>query len=235
MSNKKVLIIGGSRGIGEAMVRRFAPDNRVLFTYCQSAEKARALADETRATALRCDVREEEQIASLKNAVGRIDTLILNAGISKVGLFQEMPIADIDETLFVNLRGALLAARAFLPGMLSAHDGCILFVSSIWGLVGASCEAVYSSSKAALIGLTKALAKEVSPSGVRVNCLCPGVIDTDMLAAYDGSDRRDLIERTPLGRLGAPIDVANAAAFLCGDQASFITGQSVTVDGGFSL
>ncbi len=235
MTHQKVLITGGSRGIGEAMVRRFALDRRVYFTYCQSESKARALEKETNASALRCDIRDDRQIDALAATVGRVDTLILNAGVSMVGLFQDMDIAEMDELLSVNLRGAMLTARAFLPAMLSAHGGCILLIASVWGLVGASCEAAYSASKAALIGLTKALAKEVSPSGVRVNCLCPGVIDTDMLKEYGESDRQSLIGRTPLGRLGLPDDVADAAAFLCGEQASFITGQALTVDGGFAL
>lgn len=235
MAIPKLLITGGSRGIGEAMVRRFARQNRVSFTYCQSAEKARTISDETHATAYPCDVRDEKQILSLAKTLGRVDTLILNAGISKTGLFQDMKTADLDDLFAVNLRGVLLTARAFLPAMLSAHTGCIPLISSIWGAVGASCETAYSASKAALIGLTKALAKEVAPSGIRVNCLCPGVIDTDMLNEYDETDRRDLIDRTPLGRLGAPDDIAAAAEFLCGESASFITGQTLTVDGGFAL
>lgn len=235
MTVNKILITGGSRGIGAAMVRRFAPQSRVYFTYCASEDKALALAAETRAQALRCDVRDDKQITALAAPVGRVDTLILNAGIAQTGLFQDISAAEIDDLLSVNLRGAMLTARAFLPGMLSARGGCVLFVSSIWGVVGASCEAAYSASKAALIGLTRALAKEVSPAGVRVNCLCPGVIDTDMLKDYGAPDRRDLVDRTPLGRLGDPRDIADAAAFLCGEQASFITGQTLTVDGGFAL
>lgn len=235
MTVKKVLITGGSRGIGEGMVRGFAPQSRVFFTYCQSRERAEILAKETCTAAYPCDMRDEAQIAALTQAVGRVDTLILNAGISKSGLLQEMDITELDDLLSVNLRGAMLTARAFLPTMLSAHKGCILFISSVWGMVGASCEAAYSASKAALIGLTKALAKEVAPAGIRVNCLCPGVIDTDMLSGYDESDRRDLVARTPLGRLGTPKDIFDAAQFICGESAAFITGQALTVDGGFAL
>lgn len=235
------VITGGSRGIGQAMVRRFAAEGwRVLFTYLQSEDRARALCEETGAAAVRCDVRQEADLASLLAQARRLfpagpDALICSAGIAWTGLLQDMTAAAWDEVFSVNVRGAFLATRAFLPGMISRKSGAILYVSSMWGQAGASCEAAYSASKAALIGLTKALAKETGPSGVRVNCLCPGVIQTDMLRGYTGQDLEALREETPLGRLGTPEDVARSALFLCGEDAAFITGQILGVNGGFVI
>ena len=235
------VITGGSRGIGQAMVRRFAAEGwRVLFTYLQSEDRARALCEETGAAAVRCDARREADHASLLEEACRLfpagpDALICSAGIAWTGLLQDMTAAEWDEVFSVNVRGAFLATRAFLPGMISRKSGTILYVSSMWGQAGASCEAAYSASKAALIGLTKALAKETGPSGVRVNCLCPGVIQTDMLRGYTGQDLEALREETPLGRLGTPEDVARSALFLCGEDAAFITGQILGVNGGFVI
>ena len=166
---------------------------------------------------------------------GHLDALICNAGISYTGLLQDMTVSQWDELFAVHVRGAFLATRAFLPGMISRQSGSILYVSSMWGQVGASCEAAYSACKAALIGLGKALAKEAGPSGVRVNCLCPGVIQTDMLREYSQEDLRILADDTPLCRLGTPQDVARAAFFLSSQDASFITGQVLGVNGGFVI
>lgn len=233
-----ILITGGSRGIGAEMVRRFAGAGwRVAFTYFSSGEKARALAAETGALAICCDARSEKDTKMMARQVMQsfhhLDALICNAGASHTGLFQDMSAAEWDDLFALHVRGAFLAAREFLPGMISAQSGSILFISSMWGQVGASCECAYSACKAALIGLAKALAKEAGPSHVRVNCIAPGVIDTDMLAGYTEADLSALAEETPLGRLGTPADVAKAALFLSGEGASFITGQVLGVNGGF--
>ncbi len=236
-----IVITGGSRGIGESMVRLFAREGwRVLFTYLKSEEAAQALSAETGARALRCDARREEDHLTLQKEAARLfpggaDALICNAGTAYVGLIQEMAVSAWDDLFAVHVRGAFLATRAFLPGMISKKSGSIVYISSMWGQAGASCEAAYSACKASLIGLTKALAKEAGPSGVRVNCLCPGVIQTDMLQGYTPEDLRALEEETPLQRLGTPEDIARAAYFLCGSGASFITGQVLGVNGGFVI
>ena len=237
---KTVLITGGSRGIGEAMVRLYAEQGwRVAFTYLHSEERALALSRETGALALRCDAKSEADSTSMAEQALRqlkhLDALICNAGISYTGLLQDMTVSQWDELFAVHVRGAFLSTRAFLPGMISRQCGSILYVSSMWGQAGASCEAAYSACKAALIGLGKAMAKEVGPSGVRVNCLCPGVIQTDMLREYSQEELQSLADDTPLCRLGTPQDVARAAFFLTSDDASFITGQTLGVNGGFVI
>lgn len=236
-----IVITGGSRGIGAETVRQFAQSGwRVLFTYLRSGDAARALAEETGAIPFRCDARSEEDHRLLAEEVSSrfpagADALICNAGTAYAGLIQDMSVSEWDELFAVHVRGAFLATRALLPGMIHRQKGAILYISSMWGQVGASCEAAYSACKAALIGLTKALAKEAGPSQVRVNCLCPGVIDTDMMRAFSPEDKAALREETPLGRLGTPRDIARAARFLCGEEASFITGQVLGVNGGFVI
>ncbi len=235
-----VLITGGSRGIGAAMVRLFAENGwRTAFTYRESREQALALAEETGALAFQCDAASEQETVRMAGEAQRVfrhvDALICNAGTSYTGLLQDMTVSEWDALFGVHVRGAFLAARAFLPGMISRKSGTILFISSMWGQTGASCEAAYSACKAALIGLGKALAKEAGPSGIRVNCLCPGVIQTDMLREYSQETLDALREDTPLLRLGTPRDVAQAALFLCGQDASFITGQALGVNGGFVI
>ncbi len=234
------MITGGSRGIGEAMVRLFSEKGwRTAFTYRESREKALSLAEQTGALALKCDAGSEQETAQMAGEVLRafhhVDALICNAGTSYTGLLQDMRVSDWDALFSVHVRGAFLATRAFLPGMISQKSGSILYISSMWGRTGASCEAAYSACKAALIGLGKALAKEAGPSGVRVNCLCPGVIQTDMLREYPPKALDALRDETPLMRLGTPGDVARAAFFLCGQEAAFVTGQALGVDGGFAI
>ncbi len=237
---RTVLITGGSRGIGAAMVRLFSARGwRAAFTYLSSDDAAVTLARETGALAYRCDARSEKDTAALAKKItlrfSHLDALICNAGTSYYGLLQDM-IADAWDDLFaVHVRGAFLATRAFLPGMISQKNGSVVYVSSMWGQTGASCEAAYSACKAALIGLSKALAKEAGPSGVRFNCLCPGVIRTDMLKGFSSEDLSSLREETPLGRLGTPQDIAQAAFFLCSDDAAFVTGQVLGVNGGFVI
>ena len=235
-----VLITGGSRGIGEAMVRLFSARGwRVAFTYLNSREKAEAISRETGALALRCDARSEKDTAHMAGELlkhfPRLDALICNAGTSYTGLLQEMTVAAWDDLFALHVRGAFLTTRAFLPGMISRQKGSIVYISSMWGQVGASCEAAYSACKAALIGLGKAMAKEAGPSGVRVNCICPGVIQTDMLREYSREDLQTLADDTPLCRLGTPQDVARAAFFLSSEDASFITGQVLGVNGGLII
>ena len=222
------------------MVRLFAEKGwRVAFTYKNSRDQALNLAKETGALAFRCDAGSEQETAAMAGealrAFRHVDALICNAGTSYTGLLQDMSAAEWDGLFSVHVRGAFLATRAFLPGMISRKSGSILYISSMWGQTGASCEAAYSACKAALIGLGKALAKEVGPSGIRVNCLCPGVIQTDMLREYPPEALESLREETPLLRLGTPKDVAKAAFFLCGQDSSFITGQVLGVNGGFVI
>lgn len=235
---KTALVTGGSRGIGAQIVRELCAEGyRVAFTYLRSQEQALALSRETGALVYRCDARDEQAVQEMATAVlgafRHVDALICNAGTAWSGLLQDMDTAAWDDLFALHVRGAFLASRAFLPGMISRQSGSILYISSMWGQAGASCEVAYSACKAALIGMAKALAKETGPSGVRVNCLAPGVIETDMLSGYTPPDLKALREETPLGRLGTPKDVARAACFLCGEDAAFITGQVLGVNGGF--
>lgn len=242
---KIALITGGSRGIGAACVRLFARNGyAVVFLANRSAEKAQALMDELRAegcdVAFRlCDVSDGTQVAEVVAEVlrsyKRIDALVNCAGVAHIGLFTDMTDAEWDALFAVNVRSVFSVTKAVLPGMISRQTGTIVNVSSMWGEVGASCEVAYSATKAALIGMTKALAKEVGPSGVRVNCVTPGVIDTDMNAQLREEDRAELADETPLGRIGSADEVARTILFLCGDDASFITGQVLGVSGGLVI
>ena len=242
---KIALITGGSRGIGAACVRAFAEDGyAVAFLYNQSSSKAEALVRSLRAegrdvAAFQCDVADAAQVksvvAEILRTYRRVDALVNCAGIAHIGLFTDMNEDDWDHLFAVNVRSAFSVTKAVLPGMISRQAGTIVNVSSMWGEVGASCEVAYSATKAALIGLTKALAKEVGPSGVRVNCVTPGVIDTDMNAQLTERDRMELAEETPLGRIGAAEEVAKTVLFLCGQDSSFITGQVLGVSGGLVI
>lgn len=233
-----VLISGGSRGIGAATVRLFAKRGwRVVFLYRQSARAAADLSRETGAEGYPCDVSDPRAVAETAARVlfscGHVDALVSNAGIAGFGLLTDCGDEAWRAMNAVNLDGAFYLSRAFLPSMISRKSGALLFVSSVWGVSGASCEAPYSATKAGLIGLTKALCKEVGPSGIRVNCVCPGVIATDMNKNLSEDDLRALSDETPLSRIGRPEEVAEAIYFLCGEDSSFITGQTLCVDGGF--
>ena len=240
--SRTVLITGASRGIGRAAARRFAQEGyRVAIGYCRSEAAAQELSRElsllTDVIAVRADVRRYDEVAQMTaaaaQALGPIDVLVNNAGAASYGLFTELMLSEWDRVLGINLNGAVYASQCVLPDMIRRHSGCIVNVSSIWGLTGASCEVAYSAAKAGLIGLTKALAKEVGPAGIRVNCVAPGVIDTDMSAALDEQTRDELAEETPLGRLGTPEEAAEAILFLASDRASFLTGQVLSPNGGF--
>lgn len=237
----RVLISGGSRGIGAALVRAFVQNgDAVAFLYRQSDAAASAVAAETGAVAIRCDVsRPDEVRAAVKQAEkalgGAVTMLVNNAGLSHIGLSRDITDAEWRQIVDTNLSGALYLCREAQGAMIAAGRGRIVNIGSMWGKTGASCEVAYSASKAGLRGLTMALAKELGPSGITVNCVEPGLIDTDMNAALDAEARAALVEETPLCRIGTPRDVAAAVLFFASDAASFITGQILGVDGGFAV
>ncbi len=235
---KTALVIGGSRGIGEAIVRILAETGwRVGFTYNTGKQRAEAIAAQTGAIPLKADLRNEEQTAGMVGQaflqLGHLDAAVFCAGAGYSGLLQDMSAKEWDEVFSVNLRGAFLAAGPVIRRMIERKEGSLLFISSIWGLTGASCEAAYAASKAGMIGLSNSLAEELGPSGIRVNCLAPGVILTDMTRGFTQEELSRLAERSPLRRLGKPEEIASAAVFLLSDGASYITGQVLGVDGGF--
>ena len=240
------IITGGGTGIGAACVRRFAREGySVVINYRRSKAAALALERELNkaghpALAVKADVSVPEQaealIARCVETFGAPEVLVNNAGIAlPQKLITETEPREFDRVMRVNAGGTYNCCRAVLPHMIRRHSGAIVNISSIWGVCGGSCETAYSASKGAIIALTKALAKEVGPSGIRVNCLCPGVIQTDMLNCYGEDDLDALKEETPLLRLGTPQDIAQAAFFLSGSEASFITGQLLGVNGGFVI
>lgn len=235
-----VLITGASRGIGAACATLFSKNGySVAVHYNKNKELAETIAKECGGIAVCADVSKSDEVnrmvSEVEEKLGTVDILINNAGISESRLITDISNADWEYMLGVNLDGAFYTARRVLPNMISKKSGCIINISSMWGEVGASCEVAYSTAKAGLLGLTKALAKEVGPSGIRVNAITPGVIKTDMLVGYTEADLTALVEETPLGRLGTPDDVAKCALFLASDNASFITGQVLGVNGGFVI
>lgn len=233
---RTALVTGGGRGIGAAIVRALSRDGwRVLVNYAHAEAEALALCAETGGLPLRADVSDPAEAEALFRQAGDVELLVNNAGVAWYGLLQDMSDADWRRLFAVNVDGAFHCCRAVIPAMVRRKRGCILNIASVWGLRGASCEAAYSATKGALVALTRALAKELGPSGIRVNCLCPGVIETAMLDCFTPEDKAALAEETPLGRLGTPEDVAELAAFLASDRAAFLTGQVIAADGGFAL
>ena len=238
MSN--VLIIGGSKGIGAEAVRRFANNGcKVCFTYFKSELDADALRQETGATPIRCDVKFSNSVKIAVDkafeVMGTIDVLICNAAISDINLITDIGVERWEEVIDTNLNGVYYAINFVLPSMISRKKGNIITVSSMWGQVGASCEVAYSASKAGVIGLTKALAKEVGPSNIRVNCIAPGMIDTEMNAHIAPEIVSEITDETPLGRIGLAADVVSAMEYLAGGDSSFITGQVIAVNGGLVI
>ena len=230
----RVLVTGGSRGIGAAAVRAFAArGDMVTFLYEKCHQQARAVSEETGARALCCDVSDPEQVERAFSTLDGLDVLVNNAGIVHYGLLSQMTPEQWDRIFAVNVRGVYLCSRAAVPLFLREHRGCIINVSSMWGQVGASCEAAYSATKGAVLALTKALAQELGPSGIRVNAVSPGVILTDMVAQVSEDTLQALREETPVGRHGTPEDVAQAMVYLA--DAPFVTGQVLPVNGGFVI
>ena len=229
-----VVITGGSRGIGAAAVALFAArGDRVFFLYEKNHEAAQAVACKTGATPICCDVANGEAVKAAFDQVGDVDILICNAGIMHFGLLSMMEESAWDRIFAVNVKGIYHCVNAVMPAFLKKQAGCVITVSSMWGQVGASCEAAYSATKGAVIALTKALAKELGPSGVRVNCVAPGVIMTDMCAGVDPEILAEMAQDAPVGRNGTPEDVAKAMAYLA--DADFVTGQIIPVNGGFVM
>ena len=231
---KHVVITGGSRGIGAAAVELFSGrGDRVTFLYEKEHEAARQVAQRTGATAICCDVADGQAVKATFDTIGDVDILICNAGICHTGLLSMLSEQDWDRMFDVNVKGIYHCVNAAMSGFLKKQSGCIITVSSMWGEVGASCEAAYSATKGAVIALSKALAKELGPSGIRVNCITPGVILTDMCAEVDPQIMEQLKEETPIGRNGTAMDVAGAMAYLA--DAEFITGHVLRVNGGYVI
>jgi len=243
MAKKIALVTGASGGIGAACACELARKGYTVLVHGnRGMEAANALAKALRseghdAHAVCCNLADSKAAAAMCEEIlrlyHRVDALVLCAGVSHTGLLTDMTDEQWHTVMDVNVSGSFYLIRALAPGMVSRREGGIVTISSMWGRVGASCEAAYSASKAAIIGLTRALAKELGPSGVRVNCIAPGVIDTRMMDEHSEETKALLAQETPLGRLGAGEDVAKAVAFLLGDEAAFITGQTLGVDGGY--
>lgn len=239
------LVTGASGGIGRAIALRLADDGYAVAVHCYRNEhKAQEVRDEIlaiggRAEVFVCDITDADAVDYMVNEIcrslGCVTVLVNNAGIAQQKLFTDLSVDEWQRMMAVHVDGAFYTGRAVLPDMIRAHSGSIVNVSSMWGQTGGSCEVHYSTAKAALIGLTKALAKEVGPAGIRVNCVAPGVIQTEMLAEFSRETLNDLAEETPLCRLGTPEDVAAAVSFLVSDGAGFITGQVLAPNGGIVI
>ena len=246
MFKTTVLITGASRGIGAECARTFAKNGyNVAINYFRSEKNALDLKSEINdgggvAEVFKADVSDEKQVEEMISAVvkrfGKVNVLVANAGVSKSGVFSDMTQSDFDKIFDTNVRGVFNVVKGVLPHMYERESGSIVTISSIWGQTGGSCEVLYSMSKAAIIGMTKALAKEVAPMHIRVNSVSPGAIDTDMLSCLTDEEKEDFIMQTPLNRLGKPKDVADAVLFLADDdKSSFITGHVLSVNGGYFI
>lgn len=239
------LVTGASGGIGAAIALALAREGYAIAVHCyRNEQKAQAIRDEIvsmggQAEVFVCDITDADAVDFMVNEIcrtlGCVTVLVNNAGIAQQKLFTDLSVDEWQHMMAVHVDGAFYACRAVLPDMIRAHSGSIVNISSMWGQTGGSCEVHYSTAKAALIGLTKALAKELGPAGIRVNCVAPGVIRTEMLAELSRETLNDLEEETPLCRLGTPEDVAAAVAFLVSDGAGFITGQVLAPNGGIVI
>ena len=228
------VITGGSRGIGAAAVELFAAKgHRVYFLYEKNHAAAQAVSEKTGATAICCDVADADGVKAAFASIGAVDNLICNAGICHSGLMSQVTEEQWDHIFAVNVKGMYHCINAAMPGFLQKQKGCVVTVSSMWGQVGASCEVAYSATKGAVIALTKALAQELGPCGVRVNCVAPGVILTDMCANVEPAILRQMAQDAPVGRNGTAMDVARAMEYLT--EAEFVTGQVLGINGGYVI
>lgn len=238
---KNILISGGSRGIGAEIVRKFAENgDNVIFLYKNSREKANEIENKyNNVKGVMCDVTDENdvnvKVSSILKEYKTIDVLVNNAGVSWMGLLSDMTLDDWNFVINSDLTSVFILTRALLSHFVSRKSGKIINVSSMWGITGASCEVAYSAAKAGVIGFTKALAKELGPSGICVNCVAPGVIKTDMMSSFSEDDLKALADETPIGRIGNVSDVANTVFFLADEASDFITGETINVNGGFVI
>lgn len=234
MFMKKALVTGGAGGIGQAVCRRLAEDGYFVYVnYSKSREKAEKIAEEICGQAVGFDVSDISAVRKISEDIKNIDLLVNNAGISEINLFDKISDEKADEIFRVNLMGTLNCSRVFLTEMIRRKSGCIINISSMWGQCGASCEVDYSASKAGVIGFTKALAKETAPSGIRVNCVAPGFIMTEMNNRFSEEDLKLILEDIPLGIFGKPEHIADSVSFLA--SAEYITGQVLAVNGGMVI
>lgn len=237
---RNVLITGASRGIGKELVYEFSKNgDRVFLNYNKSDKEANETVEKTGAILVKADISKSDEVKNMAefihNNYGGIDVIVNNAGISQIKLFNDITENDWDNMFDINVKGMFLVTKAFVSDMINKKKGKIINISSMWGITGGSCEVHYSASKAAVIGFTKALAKELGPSGINVNCVAPGVIDTEMNSHLSEEDLKQLKEETPLEKIGAVSDVAKTVLFLAGDNSDFITGQVINVDGGMVI